>query len=163
MPLPQIHLKTLERQLQVHERRLAMLRRQWDALGNPAAHPDPNPKPRTPQWIQHQRTVLEREIGAHEWLLTLGRDPRFIQAMTDLASNRDFARKVATDPYRAARERGIELPPSTRLHLDIGPDQVNLRIEFDEPSYPFVVTWNSTAGFEDPRSRRRELRRLRLA
>lgn len=186
MPLPRSHLESLQRQLHVHEERLALLRwQQKNALegemrhqqvsagaggkepgpdvcekARKAAKParDPNPKVRSPEWITGRREVLEREIRIHERLMELGRDPKVLDALGDLAENRDYAREAARDPKGAARQRGIELPTNMTLRLDLEPDRVNLQIAYYEDLYPFVVTWNSETGFSPPEALRPEAR-----
>ncbi len=71
MPLPRSHLESLQRQLHVHEERLAVLRSHQKALEHQATKQarDPNPKVRSPEWITNQREVLEYEIRIHEQLI----------------------------------------------------------------------------------------------
>lgn len=152
MPLPGFHLESLQRQLQVHEERLAILRSHQDALEREATEPatDTNPKVRTPEWVTRQRELLEREIRIHEQLIKLGRDPKVLDALGDLAENRDYAREAARDPKGAARKRGIELPTNMTLRLDLEQDGVQLQIIYYEDLFPFVVTWNNDSGFSPP-------------
>ena len=154
MPLPGFHFKSLERQLRIHEERLALLRRQLKDILEGELHPsiqDPNPKDRSPEWLTAQHEVLEREILIHEQLIELGRDPKVLDALADLAESRDYARYAALDPKRAARKRGIELPAEMTLRLDLEPDRVQLQINYYEDLFPFMVTWNSDSGFSAPR------------
>lgn len=175
MSLPQFHFESLQRQLRVHEERLTLLREQLDGLleGEPcyqeapagagrkergsdvrkkaskAVH-DPNPKIRTPKWITGQRELLEREIRIHEQLIELGRNPKVLDALGDLAENRDYARAAARDPKGVARIRGIELPANMTLRLNLEQDHVQLQIIYYENLFPFMVTWNSNTGFSPP-------------
>lgn len=148
MPLPRSHLESLQRQLQIHEERLAILRSQQNALEGPAH--DPNPKVRSPEWITHQREVLEREIRIHEQLIELGRNPKVLDALGDLAENREYADEAARDPKGAARKRGIELPANMALRLDLEQGRVLLQIIYYEDLFPFAATWNSDSGFSPP-------------
>jgi hypothetical protein len=166
----------LERQLRVHEERLALLRWQLNnVLEDEMRHEevpagaggkergsdvrqkasktarDPNPKVRSPEWVAGQREVLEREIRIHEQLIELGRDPKVLDALGILAENRDYASEAARDPKDAARKRGIELPANMTLRLDLELDRVQLQIIYYEDLFPFVVTWNSDSGFSPPR------------
>lgn len=175
MPLPEPHHKSLNRQLRVHEERLSVLRRQLNELlegeishkevpaeaggkehdtyvdlKSSKAARDPNPKVRTPEWIFHQREILKREIRIHEQLIELARDPKVLDALGNLAENRDYARDVAGDPNGAARQRGIELPENMKLRLDLEQDQVQLQIIYYEDLFPFMITWNSDSGFSSP-------------
>jgi hypothetical protein len=153
MPLPRFHLESLQRQLQSHEERLAVLRLHQKALEQTASRRtrDPNPKDRTPEWLKRQREKLQDEIRIHEQLMELGRDPRILDALGELAENRDYAREVARDPKGAARKRGIELPATLKLHLDLRPERVELQIIQYEELFPFMVTWSSDSGFSAPR------------
>ena len=172
MPLPRSHFESLERQLRVHEERLALLRPQLNNLlqgelrhekvpagavgkehgldvhqkASKAAR-DSNLKVRSPEWIARQRELLEREIRIHEELIELGRDPKVLEALGDLAENRDYAREAARDPKGAARKRGIDLPAKMTLRLDLELDRVQLQISYWEDLFPFRVTWNSDSGF----------------
>lgn len=110
---------------------------------------DPNPK--GPEWVISQRKVLEREIRIHEQLIELGRDPKVLDTLGDLAENRDYAGEAARDPKDAARKRGIELPANMTLRLDLELDRVQLQIISYEDLFPFVVTWNSDSGFSLPK------------
>jgi hypothetical protein len=184
MPLPRSHSKSLQRQLRVHEERLALLRSQLnDVLEGEMRHEevpagagdkergsdvrqktskatrDPNPKVRSPEWVAGQRELLEREIRIHEQLIELGRNPKVLDALGDLAENRDYAGEAARDPKGAARKRGIELPANMMLHLDLELDRVQLEISYWEDLFPFRVTWNSDSGFSplrEPGSSRNE-------
>lgn len=148
MPLPQSHFESLQRQLRVHEERLALLRSQLNNLEVPR---DPNPKLRSPEWVTGERKVLEREIRIHEQLIELGRDPKVLDTLGELADNRDYAREAARDPEGVARMRGIELPANMTLRLDLELDRVQLQISYWEDLFPFRVTWNSDSGFSPPR------------
>jgi hypothetical protein len=152
MPLPRSHLESLQRNLDVHEERLAVLRLHQNALEHQAIKQarDPNPKVRTPEWIASQRELLEREIRIHEQMIELGRNPKVLDALGDLAENRDYAGEAARDPKDAARKRGIELPANMTLRLDLEPDRVQLQIIYYEDLSPFAVTWNSDSGFSPP-------------
>ncbi len=144
MPLPRSHLESLQRHLHLHEERLAILHRQLDNLEAPR---DPNPKVRSPEWVMGQREVLEREIRIHKQLIDLGRDPKVLDALGDLAENRDYAREAARDPQDAARKYGIDLPANMTLRLELEPNRVHLRIIFYEDLFPFMVIWSSDSGF----------------
>jgi hypothetical protein len=148
MPLPRSHLESLQRLLQVHEERLTVLQLHQNGLEHAR---DPNPKVRTPEWITGQRELLQREARIHEQLIKLGRDPEVLNALGDLAENRDYARQAARDPKGAARMRGIELPANMTLRLDLEQDRVQLQIIYYEDLFPFVATWNSDSGFSPPR------------
>jgi len=152
MPLPRSHLESLQRQLHVHEERLAVLRSHQNALEHQATKQarDPNPKVRSPEWITNQREVLEYEIRIHEQLIEFGRNPKVLDALGDLAENRNYAGEAARDPKGAARKRGIELPANMTLRLDLEPDRVLLQIIYYEDIFPFAVTWNSDSGFSPP-------------
>jgi hypothetical protein len=152
MSLPRSHLESLQRQLHVHEERLTVLRLHRSALEQKATKQvrDPNPKVRSREWGTRQRELLDREIRIHEQLIELGRDPRVLSALEDLAENRDYAREVARDPKAAARKRGIELPADMILRVDLEQDEVQLQITCYEDLFPFVVTWNSSSGFSPP-------------
>lgn len=176
MPLPQSHFESLQQQLRVHEERLALLRWQLNnVLEGEMRHEevpagaggkergsdvrqktskavrDPNPKVRSPEWVARHREALEREIRIHEQLIALGRDPKVLGALGDLAENRDYAREAARDPKGAARMRGIELPANMTLRLDLEQDRVQLQINYYEDHFPFTLTWNSDSGFSPPR------------
>jgi hypothetical protein len=152
MSLPRSHLESLQRNLDVHEERLAVLRSHQNALEHQATKQarDPNPKVRSPEWITNQREALDREIRIHEQLIKLGRNPKVLDALGDLAENRDYASEAARDPEGAARKRGIELPAKMTLRLDLEPDRVQLQIIYYEDIFPFTVTWNSDSGFSPP-------------
>lgn len=172
MTLPKSHFESLEHQLSVHEERLDLLRWYSDNILEGKMHhkevpaktvskkrgsaliqklseaaADPNPKVRTPEWIAYQRELLKREIRIHEQLLKLGQDPKVLDALGDLAENRDYASKVAGDPKGAALKRGIRLPANMTLHIDLEPDRVRLQISYYDDLVPFMITWNSDSGF----------------
>lgn len=176
MPLPQSHLKSLERQLRIHKERLALLRRMLENILAGEKHHeeephveggkkrgsddrekvskaarDPNPKMRSPEWIKGQREAIEREIHIHEQLIEIGHNPKVLDALGDLIENREYASEVAGDPKAAARKRGIELPASMILRLYQEADRVQLQINYYEDLFPFMVTWDSDSGFSPPR------------
>jgi hypothetical protein len=168
MPLPQSYLESLEQQLQVHEERLTLLRWQLNNISErqkgheevqgeagvrskaSKAARDPNLKVRSPEWVKRQREILNSEIRIHEQLIELGRDPKVLHALEDLAENREYAREAARDPKGAARKRGIELPPNMTLRIDLEVDRVQLQINYYEDLFPFMVTWTSNSGFSLP-------------
>ena len=152
MPLPRSHLESLQRQLHAHEERLSVLRLHQNALERQAANQahDPNPKVRSPEWIAQQRERLEHEIRIHERLIELGRNPKVLDALLDIAENREYAGEAARDPKGAARKRGIELPANMTLRLDLEPERVRLQIIYYEDIFLFAVTWNSDSGFPLP-------------
>jgi hypothetical protein len=140
----------LERHLDVHEERLALLREQLrksPAGPDPNPKGDPNPKPPLPNRIGGYRDVLQREIRFHEQLIALARDPRVPQALRDLMDDPEYAREAARDPRAAAQRRGIDLPPALTLRLDHGADRVRLQVSSYEGLYPFMLTWDSDRGF----------------
>jgi hypothetical protein len=177
VPLPQSHLKSLQRQLRLHEERLALLRSQQVSESERGRQPgaagaagresdpgvghatgrapkpirDPNPKIYSAEVIAWRKEVLQREIRLHERLIELARDPNIMDALGDLAADPDLAHEAARDPIGAARQRGIELPADMTLDLAVGPGGVDLRITYYNDLYPLVVTWNSVAGFSPPR------------
>lgn len=166
MSLPQPHLESLQRQLDVHEERLTLLRGELDRVSSddarqsavPAgarAHAsdvarEKLPRVRKREWIANRRGRLEREIRIHEQLIALGRDRKVLDALRELAGNREYAREVARDPAAAARERGIELPAGMVLRVDLEPERVRLEVNYYEDLFPFMVTWNSDTGFSPP-------------
>lgn len=152
MVLPANHLESLQRQLRVHEERLQLLWSHLKLLEAQASNPDfdPNPKVRSPEWIEGQRELLLNEIRIHEELITLGQDPKVLEALGELVENRGYARKIARDPKNAARKRGIELPAEMSLNLNLEPDRVQLRIVYTKDLFPFLVIWNSDTGFVPP-------------
>jgi hypothetical protein len=180
MPLPQGHRESLQEHLSVHEERLAQLQKLQDAIKGDApdqqgrtptsgartesdaggkkgaARHDKFRKTRRPEWLNEQREKLAREIRIHERLLELGKDPKVMDALGELAKNRKYAQSVAQDPERAARERGIELPPNMRLQLSLQPDSVVLQIAYYEDVFPFVITWRSESGFSSALTLERE-------
>jgi hypothetical protein len=143
----------LERLLRIHEDQLVLLREQLENAveGETRQEFDPNPKVRSREWAVSQREGLEREIEIHKQLIKLGRDPKVLEALGELAENRDYAGEAAHDPHGTARKRGIELPANMILSLFLEPDRVQLQINYYEDLYPFMVTWNSDSGFSPPR------------
>jgi hypothetical protein len=185
MALSRLHLESLERQLRIHEQRIDVLCGHQNALDSEIGHEnitaaasglernsslgrkanqtgetarDSSRKVRSPDWIARQRNILDREIRIHQRLVQLGRDPKVLDALADLAENRDYAREVSLDPKAAARQRGIEIPPNMTLHLDLKADRVYLQIAYYEDVFPFVVSWDSDTGFSSPELFRREAR-----
>src|SRR5262245_56448775 len=98
MSLSRAHADSLESHVRVHEERLVALREQLDhspAADDPNPKGDPNPKPPLPDGSVGLREVLDREIRFHEQLIDLARDPRVLQALSDLTEDRDFLRWAA--------------------------------------------------------------------
>jgi len=163
MPLPETHQESLERQLAVHEERIAFLQSQQEAIesemrdvetlvasGRDASSPETAGEfTKVPDIasLRTQRELFEREQRGHEIVLAMGRDQKILDALGDLAENLDFAREAARDPNGAARERGIEIPDNMMLSLEVDGDQVSLRVTYYDDIYPFVVTWDNRAGF----------------
>jgi hypothetical protein len=162
MPLPESHLKSLERHLRIHDEQLAALHASREAVTHEirrreTAYPgrvgdeerDPNAKVGGIPVLISQREVIEREIGIHEALVALGRDRRSLDTLGELAGNPDLAREAARDPKAFAKDRGIEIPANMTLELDVDDDRISLRVTYYDELAPFVLTWDRD-GFSPP-------------
>jgi hypothetical protein len=155
MPLPESHLKSLERHLKIHEEEIATLHASSEALSREielreaGESRDPNPKAYGLPGLVSQREMIKQGIGKREMLLALGRDQRILDTLGELLDSPELAREAARDPKAFARERGIELPSNMELNLDVYEDRVNLRVTYYDELAPFMLTWTND-GFSPP-------------
>jgi hypothetical protein len=163
MPLPELHLESLERLLRIHDEELVALHTSLQAFTREidrreTAYPgrvgdegrDPNAKVGGIPILISQREVIEQKIRVHEVLIALAREQRYLDTLGELLGNPDLAREAARDPTSFAEDRGIEIPANLALELYIDEDQVSLRITHYDEFVPFVAIWNES-GFSVPR------------
>jgi hypothetical protein len=163
MALPESHRESLERYLRLDDERLEALRISHEAItreisrreivvqGRPGDEERaPNAKAGGIPVLISQREVIEQEIGIREALIALGRDPRVLDILGELAGNPDLAREAARDPRAFASDRGIEVPTNMALELDAEDERVTLRVTYYDELAPFVLMWNSEDGFSMP-------------
>jgi hypothetical protein len=155
MPLPQPHIESLERHLKVHEEEIASLKKSFEAISREiqlreaGKSRDPNPKVEGIPGLKSQRELIEQEIGRREAVLALGRDQRILDALGEFLGNPGLAREASRDPRAYARERGIELPFTMDLNLEVREDRINLLVTYYDDFAPFMLAWTNE-GFSPP-------------
>jgi hypothetical protein len=155
MPLPEPHIESLERHLKVHEEEIASLKESLEAISREielreaGQSRDPNPKAEGIPGLKSQRELIEQEIGRRGAVLALGRDQRILDVLGELLDNPDLAREASRDPKVFARERGLELPATMDLDLEVREDRINLLVTYYDDFAPFTLTWTNE-GFSPP-------------
>src|SRR5688572_26888347 len=131
-------LESIERQLRVHDLRLAKLRAWRDAVvaalrkcegegGRRDKALDSTPSTET---LEYERDTLDREIRAHEILTTLGRDRQALELLDEVAGDPSLAREAAADPRAFAEARGVRLPRNMAVRVNIVGDQVTVQLDY---------------------------------
>lgn len=155
MPLPPGHLASLERLLESHEKEIAALRATYNKLARELDRrragewSDPNPKPEGIPGLVNQLELIGREIKAHELLLQFGQNKRLLDALGELADNREIALEAAANPRAFASSRGVELPPNLDVEVVVRPETVEIRATHFDELAPTVILWNEN-GFSMP-------------
>jgi hypothetical protein len=167
----EIHLSSLEPHLAQHEIDLEDLRAQADAVAGQLAGPGskrarrvhkggktkaraaesagPPKEPPSRDVLEAEHERLERSIATHERLIEMGRDERIGAVLAEVAADRDLARAAAANPRAFAIERGIEVPESVVLDMEVDDYATVLRISNLDPDMPFVLIWTPD-GFQPP-------------
>lgn len=130
-------LRTIERQLRMHDLRVAKLRPWLDQVlamlhrckeGSPSVKSlDGTPSQET---LEYERDALEREICAHEVLITLGRDQHALEMLDEVAADASLARSVAADPRAFAESRGIRLPKDLVVTVTVHGERARIRLDY---------------------------------
>jgi hypothetical protein len=119
--LPRTQLRHLARDLRAHEERL-----------------------------QHLRTQISRmddEARAHERILELGRDERLLAALGELSGEPRLLDRLEADPATFLRERGIDLPPESRIDVERTDDRIVASVRVVAGPWEFSCVWDSASGF----------------
>jgi hypothetical protein len=132
-------LQSIERQLRVHDLRLARLRAWLEAViaalracgehkgGRCEKALDATPSSET---LEYERDTLEREIRAHEVLTALGRDRPALALLEAVAGDPALAREAAGDPRAFAEARGVKLPRNMDVRVDVVAERVSVRLDY---------------------------------
>jgi hypothetical protein len=146
-------LETLRPYIARHEAGLAELRARAEAVAaylDTEPPPDDKLKPLPPRDVfEAQLEALQRAIATHERLFRMASDERIGEALDELATDRELARQVATDPARFANERGIEIPERMTIFLFADEQMTVLRVAYLDDDLPFVLDWTPD-GFRPP-------------
>lgn len=122
MSLPPSQLRRLNRDLRVHQTRLSHLTAQIERLAE--------------------------EAGAHETIVSLGRDPRVLDALA--AIHRDPPRSgdlEGTTPEEYLRAKGVELPDGSRVSLSADGRRTRIALHLTHGRRDFACVWDSEEGF----------------
>ncbi|BCW72431.1 hypothetical protein [Arthrobacter sp. NicSoilB8] len=153
---PEAQLESLAPHVAQHESELEQLKAQLDALArslNPdrAVHSDEPVQKEPPDEasLRAEQERLERSLSIHQRLIELGRDHRVGVVLSEVAADRELARSAATDPFRFAAARGIDLPEKMRLDLLVNEQSMFLQITHFDEDAPFILIWTPD-GFQPP-------------
>lgn len=141
-------LDSIERQLRVHDLRLAKLRA-WrsavvaalsrcEAEGDRRKSLDGTPDSRT---LVYERDTLDREIRAHEILIALGRDRDVLDLLDKVAGDPSLAREIAPDPKAFAASRGVHLPRTMAVAVKVAAGRVTVQIDYVDRSCAASLTF----------------------
>jgi len=130
-------LRTIERQLRMHDLRVAKLRPWLDQIlamlhrckesGPFVKSLDGTPAQAT---LEYERDALEQEIRAHEILITLGRDQHALEVLDEVAGDASLAHTVAANPRAFAEARGIHLPKNLDVTVTILGERARIRLDY---------------------------------
>ena len=132
-------LESIERQLRVHDLRVAALRAWRDAVvaalgkcgeskgGRCEKALDATPSTET---LEYERDALEREIRGHEVLATLGRDRQALALLEAVAGDAALAREAAADPRAFAETRGVRLPGNMAVRVEVAGERVSVQLDY---------------------------------
>lgn len=129
MPLPSEHVRRLEHDLRIHERRLAFLHGEVDRLTSEAA--------------------------AHELILQLGRDLRVLGFVEDIQSLMEdtgegldeMLLSLRAEPEAVLGRASVELPAGWSVRVDDLDDRLVVGIDFTASSRRLSCQWDSVDGF----------------
>lgn len=128
MPIPDDHLRRLDRCLAGHERALARIR---EGEGS------------------------EEDALVHETILTIGRDPYVLWALDELWDHPSMATRCDAPTY--FRRAGIPLPLDADVRFEAVGRHIRVQATFEHGPHRYVVSWDRAAGFSmerDPTPRR---------
>jgi hypothetical protein len=130
-------LRWIERQLRMHDLRLAKLNAWRNAVltmlgrckedGGPHKALDGTPDRVT---LEYERDALAREIRGHEILVALGRDFHALKMLEKVAGDASLARTVARDPKAFAEASGVRLPKNLVVTVTVTGEQVYIRLDY---------------------------------
>ena len=128
----------IERQLRGHDQRLAKLRAWRDAVvaalraceGEGGRRPKALDTTPSTETLEYERDALDREIRAHEILITLGRDRQALELLDQMVNDPSLAREAAANPRAFAKARGVELPPNLAVRVDIAGEKVSVQLDY---------------------------------
>jgi hypothetical protein len=121
MPIPRTQLIELERNLRSHQDRVKSLRKQAE--------------------------YIEQETLVHETVLSLGRDPKLVEALNDIYDQKDLVDQNL-DLASYFERRGVIFPPETLLKVASSGHPIVLEAYFKQGVFAYKLTWNSDSGFE---------------
>jgi hypothetical protein len=118
MPLPKGHLRKLDQDVAVHEKRL--------------------------QALEASIRAQQVEAEVHRTVVKLGRDPRLLAVLGDLHDDEELARRAAEDPISLAKEHGVDLPAEAEIEVRGSGD---VRAVFPAAHLWFEARWKRDEGF----------------
>jgi hypothetical protein len=118
VPLPQDHLRRLDRCLAWHEEALAEIR---------AGDGD------------------EEDALLHETLLVIGRDPYVLWALDELARDPSLAVRFEAPAY--FNRFGVPMPADADVRFVHADRSVRVEATFDHGPHHYSVTWDRSVGF----------------
>lgn len=123
MAFPRSHRQFLERQLEVHEQRIATIRA--------------------------QQADMDAEVRIHELVISLGRDERVLRALDGLTELPDTSSAQDLESYARSVVDEIQHLQDFELTLetDTSSAEVTVRAAYRDARYPFMITWNRRGGF----------------
>lgn len=142
-------LRAIERQLRIHDLRLAKLRAWLSAVlaalsrckgedGRREKSVDGTPDPRT---LEYERDTLEREIEAHETLIALGSDRHALELLDEVAGDASLAREAAPNPRAFAEARGVRLPRNMIVRVTVAAGRVTVQVDYVDPACAASLTF----------------------
>ena len=122
MPIPEKHVKQLQRDLKEHENRLTTVRAKMAGM--------------------------QEEVAAHEAVLSLGRNPQLLKTVNELYDQPQLMQEVAQRPAEYLAKKGITFPPGVTLNANSGgADSATIEAHFDQGAVKYKIFWDRNTGF----------------
>jgi hypothetical protein len=118
MPIPDSHLRKLEKELLGHDKRL--------------------------QALEASIRAQQIEAEMHRMVVKLGRNEKLLALLGHIRENPQLARRAEEDPHALAAERGLELPEDTSFRIDT---EGTARIELSAGHLRFELILDQRTGF----------------
>src|SRR5207237_7051186 len=93
--------------------------------------------------LRRQISMMSEEVTVHEWIVRLGRNPKVLNKLGELADGPELVEKLSGKEVEIAKGEGIELPAGSRVTLKKSKesDSVVLTLEAAHGNIPFSLIW----------------------
>jgi hypothetical protein len=150
VPRHRLPLEPLDRRLEVHDRRLELLRSHRRAIGEKLRQCEGAQVPpakgldgsRDMTSLTYERDTIDREIRVHETLVALARDPKVLDALQEVSGSVPLAREAARDPKAFAHARGISFPRNLVVSVEIVGGRVRVTAAYYDEVYSATLVWD---------------------